>query len=640
MSGPIAVLVSGAGSDDANGLYLPSEKLVHDAPIFENDRRCLLSREPHKSQKTGLSSYGWILGQDRKPIYAVQDESTTPPSSGWKKFTGEAPIPQVQGMDSLKDAAEAAALAMKQEGNMLFAARSYKEAEAKWSRALSLLDRHGEEGEVQIALYANRAESKLRLSRWEEALADAEAALERKPTHDKAMLRGAVALRGLRRFGEAQAMVQRCLDADPRHAEAKQLLREIDQQVEGERIRMVPVRAKAAREKLRDADLSAIPRAFDTKDINNKNGLQAFSGYSDIRSGYDSEQVLVSELPYHKMGLPDQQVELMDNFFTELRAQKKQQAMSQRKEASAYALVKSEYRQRALEDRALGKASPKDMPQLPNAASPGADAMETNENVPLPVLMAHPQLSISRGPLMSEKSKLSFQDKSEIDELFKPFKAKADDRRTPLEKQLDEEEAEEQAEAARLALEDLQKLKTARNGEPTRFEQAAGELYCWWALPAGITGKEVKVQGLNSGQRLIVQVRDVVIFDRPLFHHIRGDDIVWSVDAGELSLTLTKGERSQLWDQLGAVGDVQFDDSGKAVKDTIPEPMSGGDRIEKFRQMVTGDDGHQTSYSELDPKGRDLVDAMRRFEHARATGDQNALALAEHDLAEFGKLVI
>eukprot|EP00930_Biecheleria_cincta_P031986 TRINITY_DN22197_c0_g1_i1.p1 TRINITY_DN22197_c0_g1~~TRINITY_DN22197_c0_g1_i1.p1 ORF type:complete len:640 (-),score=154.29 TRINITY_DN22197_c0_g1_i1:293-2212(-) len=639
MPGPVAVLVSGAGSDDANGLYLPSEKLWHDAPIFENDRRCLLSREPHKSQKTGLSSYGWILGQDRKPIYAVQDESMTPPSSGWKKFTGEAPIPRVQGMDSLKDAAEAAALAMKQEGNTLFAARSYKEAEAKWSRALSLLDRHGEEGELQIALYANRAETKLRLSRWEEALADAEAALERKPTHDKAMLRGAVALRGLRRFGEAQAMVQRCLDADPRHSEAKQLLREIDQQVEGERIRMVPVRAKGA--PVRDADISSIPRAFDTKDINNKNGLQAFSGYSDIRSGYDSEKVPVSELPYHKMGLPDQQVELMDNFFTELRAQKKQQAISQRRESSAYALVKSEYRQRALEDRALGKASPKDMPQLPNAASsPADDTMETKEDVPLPVLMASPHLSISRGPLMSEKSKLSFQDKAEIDELFKPFKAKTLDRRTPLEKQLDEEEAQEQAEAARLAQEDLQKLRTVRKGEPTRFEQAAGELYCWWALPAGITGKDVKVQALKGGERLMVQVRDVVIFDRPLFHHVRADDIVWSVDAGEISLTLTKGERSKLWDQLGAVGDVQFDESGKAVKDSIPEPMSGADRLEKFRQMVSGDDGHQTSYSELDEKGRNLVDAMRRFEHARATGDQNALALAEHDLEEFGKLVI
>lgn len=45
-------------------------------------------------------------------------------------------------------------------------------------------------------------------------------------------------------------------------------------------------------------------------------------------------------------------------------------------------------------------------------------------------------------------------------------------------------------------------------------------------------------------------------------------------------------------------------------------------------------------YEELGDTGKQLVDAMRRFEHARATGDQNALSLAEHDLEELGRVVI
>ena len=56
--------------------------------------------------------------------------------------------------------------------------------------------------------------------------------------------------------------------------------------------------------------------------------------------------------------------------------------------------------------------------------------------------------------------------------------------------------------------------------------------------------------------------------------------------------------------------------------------------------MISGDDGQQPCYEDLEPHSRELVDAMRRFEHARAVGDQNALALAEHDLEELGRLVV
>ena len=56
--------------------------------------------------------------------------------------------------------------------------------------------------------------------------------------------------------------------------------------------------------------------------------------------------------------------------------------------------------------------------------------------------------------------------------------------------------------------------------------------------------------------------------------------------------------------------------------------------------MVTGDDGEEPRYEDLNDQSKQLVDAMRRFEHARATGDHNALALAEHDLEELGRVVV
>merc|ERR1712185_879108 len=54
--------------------------------------------------------------------------------------------------------------------------------------------------------------------------------------------------------------------------------------------------------------------------------------------------------------------------------------------------------------------------------------------------------------------------------------------------------------------------------------------------------------------------------------------------------------------------------------------MTAQDRVAKFRQMVNGDDGDYTSYSDMEPGARHLVDVLRRYEHARATGDRRSLA--------------
>ena len=146
-------------------------------------------------------------------------------------------------------------------------------------------------------------------------------------------------------------------------------------------------------------------------------------------------------------------------------------------------------------------------------------------------------------------------------------------------------EAEAEKSKARI-LAELKKMRETRQGEPTRFEQAAGELYCWWDLPIGIQAKEITVE--SSRERLLVEVCGVRIFEKQLFHEIK-EDVIWSLDGSELSLTLTKRERSRLWDQLGAVSEIARGADGRVIKSSIPEPMSMNDRLEKFRQMVTGD---------------------------------------------------
>jgi len=68
---------------------------------------------------------------------------------------------------------------------------------------------------------------------------------------------------------------------------------------------------------------------------------------------------------------------------------------------------------------------------------------------------------------------------------------------------LAEEEAEKQQIEERF-LADINLLKLTRRGEPTRFEQAAGEVYAWWALPAEIKAQDIKVKALYGGTKLTV----------------------------------------------------------------------------------------------------------------------------------------
>jgi len=132
----------------------------------------------------------------------------------------------------------------------------------------------------------------------------------------------------------------------------------------------------------------------------------------------------------------------------------------------------------------------------------------------------------------------------------------------------------------------------------------------------------------------------VTIFDRKLFKAIRADDLIWSLEDTELHLTITKAERNKMWDQLGEEAAIKKDKQGNVIPETLPESASAADRMNKFRQMVTGDDGEYVSYEDLDPAGRKLVDASRKYEQAMASGDKKKQAESAMELEELGRFVI
>jgi tetratricopeptide (TPR) repeat protein len=213
-------------------------------------------------------------------------------------------------------------------------------------------------------------------------------------------------------------------------------------------------------------------------------------------------------------------------------------------------------------------------------------------------------------------------------------------RRTVRERALDAEEEAERRETNARVTEELRRIPITRRGEPVRFEQAATEVYCWWPLPREVSASEITVDCMQGGAALSIVVRDVVIFEQKLFDCIKGNATLWSLEDHELHLTLTKVQKDKLWEQLSQVPDIIRDESGETVPESVPESMSAAQRVALWKQMVVEDDGERPSYDELDRTSQKYVDTVRRFEHARATGDKQALAEAEMDLEDFGRMVI
>ncbi|CAE8644100.1 unnamed protein product [Polarella glacialis] len=96
---PDVLLVSGAGWEKANGIYLPSH-VDHSGVVYKNGQGFLVSYEEHARETTHTTRrwLGWILGIGGKPLYTVQSNSPeSPPPGGWRAVRdwGREPVPTV-----------------------------------------------------------------------------------------------------------------------------------------------------------------------------------------------------------------------------------------------------------------------------------------------------------------------------------------------------------------------------------------------------------------------------------------------------------------------------------------------------------------------------------------------------------------
>merc|ERR1719221_1575785 len=79
---PKAVVISGAGTEEANGIYRATDRLYCDAPVYEHMEHGAdfkITREPHTNPKTGATKHGWLLGWKKSPQYGVPTESLKVP---------------------------------------------------------------------------------------------------------------------------------------------------------------------------------------------------------------------------------------------------------------------------------------------------------------------------------------------------------------------------------------------------------------------------------------------------------------------------------------------------------------------------------------------------------------------------------
>ncbi|XP_061786780.1 sperm-associated antigen 1A isoform X4 [Nerophis lumbriciformis] len=114
---------------------------------------------------------------------------------------------------------EARVSLLKQEGNDLVKRGHFHDAMHKYTECIAI--KHDD-----CALYTNRAISLLKLSRFQEAKQDCNAALLLEPTNKKAFYRRALAHKGLQDYLSASSDLQEVLELDPnvREAEAELLV--------------------------------------------------------------------------------------------------------------------------------------------------------------------------------------------------------------------------------------------------------------------------------------------------------------------------------------------------------------------------------------------------------------------------------
>merc|ERR1712224_922576 len=104
---------------------------------------------------------------------------------------------------------------------------------------------------------------------------------------------------------------------------------------------------KSMRQKLQDS-MKRMDGSFDDfskvsgpKDLNNQKMFKAIDGYSD-KKVTGSDRPSLSSLPYHHMGLPNDEVEIVDKFFQEQRDKQDARAVKEKEDQELYEKIKQE----------------------------------------------------------------------------------------------------------------------------------------------------------------------------------------------------------------------------------------------------------------------------------------------------------
>ena len=213
--------ILGCGLPECNGQYDFSEASSQGAPVYRNSAGWILhmDRVPELDQigdDDERYQFGWLLSKDRKPFYGVRTNDVQVPPAGWQCFYGPPPAPGRVQATSWEEHFLSAAGSLKEEGNTAMKAGRPVEAERCYSEAIDLmlgydqvLESTSSLRELQLALFANRAEARLRQQLWDSSLEDSEFVLTRDPLHAKAAVRLAKAWKGLGRLGRAAPALSR-----------------------------------------------------------------------------------------------------------------------------------------------------------------------------------------------------------------------------------------------------------------------------------------------------------------------------------------------------------------------------------------------------------------------------------------------
>lgn len=183
---PKAVVISGAGTPEANGIYKATTTEYCDAPVYEHMERgadLKITREPHTNPKTGKTKHGWLLGLKKTPLYGAPSESLSVPAVGWKQFSGEPPLPTVKVHQQITDVFFAIADDAKTAGDEAVDREDWNTAVSSFTEGVDALkrsgERFGEDFKNRAAfLLARRAAAHANLQEPSKALRDAVAALE------------------------------------------------------------------------------------------------------------------------------------------------------------------------------------------------------------------------------------------------------------------------------------------------------------------------------------------------------------------------------------------------------------------------------------------------------------------------------